>query len=245
MTLATIEQQYRTILGNAEERLMIRQSQFTERSTNIEFGHVIDYADYRLYKLIPKGGSTRAQTFTVNKWLEEYLQESFETPNRSYPNVVQLCSTTMLAFFIRNTTISVKNINALLLARLEAYDNSKYICYISVLKEHRQNGLGTKLLNELIKDAIRAKNSRVSLHVNTENQSAMSLYLKCGMRCIDYIPGYYFGDQTYATQNAFTMTLQIKNVKNTTAVCQSTTAVEISSQEEAFYKQKCPRAYNG
>ncbi|CAF1073292.1 unnamed protein product [Rotaria sordida] len=245
MALATIEQQYHTLSGNAKERSMIRQSQFTERLTNIEFIHLTDYDDYRLYKLIHKYGSTQAQTFTVNKWLEEYLQESFETPNRYYPNTVQWCSTTMLAFFIRNTTLSMKNINALLLARLEAYDNSKYICYISVLKEHRQNGLGTKLLNEIIKDAIQAKNSRISLHANTENKSALSLYLKCGMRCMAYIPGYYFGDQTYATQNAFTMTLQIKNIKNSTTVCHSTTAVEISSQEEALYKQQCPQAFTG
>ncbi|CAF3695122.1 unnamed protein product [Rotaria sp. Silwood1] len=225
---------------------MTRQSpQFTEQLTNIEFVHVADYDDYRLYKLIHKYGSMPAQTFTANKWLEEYLQKSFETPNRSYPNIVQWCGTTMLAFFIQNTTLSVKNINALILARLEAYDNSKYICYISVLKEHRQKGLGTKLLNELIKDAIRAKNSRVSLHVNTENKSAVSLYFKCGMRCIEYVPGYYFGDKTYATPNAFIMTLQIKNVKNNTTVCQSTNAVEITAEEEAFYKQKCPQALNG
>ncbi|CAF3347953.1 unnamed protein product [Rotaria socialis] len=224
---------------------MIRYPQFIEPSTNIEYIHLADHNEYRLYKLTLRHGSTRSQIYTVNKWLEEYLQESFETPNRFYPNVVEVCGTTMLAFFIQNTTVSTKNINALLLARLEAYDNSKYICYISVLKEHRQTGLGTKLLNEFIKDAIRLNNARVSLHVNTENKSALSLYLKCGMRCIDYIPGYYFGDQSYATQNAFSMVLEVKNVRNSTIVCQSAAAVEISPNEQAIYEQKCPQAFNG
>jgi ribosomal protein S18 acetylase RimI-like enzyme len=227
------------------DRLTIKQSQFTEPSTNIQYVYVTDHDDYRLYKLIPTYDLTQAQIFTTNKLLEKYLQESFETPERSYPNVLQYCGTTMMAFFVQNSTLSLSNINALVLGRLEAYDNSKYICYLSTLKEHRQKGLGTKLLNEFINEAIRANHSRVSLHVNTENTGAMSLYLKCGMRCIQFIPGYYFGDRTYATQNAFIMTLQLKNVKNSTTVCQSTTAIEIPQQEDAFYRQTCPQAFTG
>jgi ribosomal protein S18 acetylase RimI-like enzyme len=206
---------------------------------------VTDYNDYLLYKLIYKYNSTQTQISTVNKLIEKYLQESFETPQKSYPDVIQYCGTKILAFFARNTTLSMENIHALLLARLIAYDNSEYICFLSVLKEHRQRGLGTKLLNEFINDAIRANNSQVSLHVNTENTNALSLYVKCGMRCIEFIPGFYFGDQLYATQNAFTMILQIKNVRNSTTVCQSTTAVEISQQEDAFYRQRCPQAFTG
>ncbi len=204
-----------------------------------------DYNDYLLYKLIYKYNSTQTQISTVNKLIEKYLQESFETPQKSYPDVIQYCGTKILAFFARNTTLSMENIHALLLARLIAYDNSEYICFLSVLKEHRQRGLGTKLLNEFINDAIRANNSQVSLHVNTENTNALSLYVKCGMRCIEFIPGFYFGDQLYATQNAFTMILQIKNVRNSTTVCQSTTAVEISQQEDVFYRQRCPQAFTG
>ncbi len=225
------------------DRLAITQYQFTEPSTNTEYIYMSDYNDYLLYKLIHKYGTT--QTYTANQLLEKYLQESFETPERSYTNVIQFCGASMLAFFARNTTISMKNINALLLGRLEVYDSSKYICFLSTLKEHRQKGLGTKLLNEFINEAIRANNSRVSLHVNTENTNALSLYLKCGMRCTEFIPGYYFGDRTYATQNAFTMNLQLKNVKNSTTVCQSTTAVEIPEQEDTFYRQRCPQAFTG
>ena len=73
----------------------------------------------------------------------------------------------------------------------------------------------------------------------------LSIYVRCGMRCFEFIPGFYFGDRTYATQNAFAMALQMKNVKNSTTVCQSTNAVEISQQEEAIYRQKCPQAFSG
>jgi ribosomal protein S18 acetylase RimI-like enzyme len=224
---------------------MITQSYFLEPSTNMEYVYMSNYDDYRLYKLIHKYESSPAQISTVNKFLEQYLQESFDTPSRPYPSVVQYCGTTMMAFFSRNATLSMKNIGALILARLEAYDNSNYICYLSVLHEHRQKGLGTKLMNEFIKEVIRANQSRVTLHVNTENTGAISLYSKCGMRCVDFLPGYYFGDRTYATQNAFAMILQTNNVKNSTTVCQSTNAVEISQQEDAFYKQRCPQASSG
>jgi GNAT superfamily N-acetyltransferase len=227
------------------DRVAITKSRFTEVSTNIEYEYINDYDDYHLFKLNYKYGSTQAQTLLANKLIEQFLQESFETPGRSYPNIMQWCGTTMLALIARNLTLSTRNINALLLARLEAHDNSQYVCFLSVLKQHRQKGLGTKLLNVFINEAIQAKNSRVTLNVNTENTSAMSLYLKCGMRCSDFISGYYFGDRTYATQNAFFMTLQTKNVQNSTTVCQSTNAVEISQQEEALYRQRCPQASNG
>ena len=225
--------------------MAITQPHFIERSTNIEFIYLTDHGDYRLYKLIHKYGSTQAQRVAVNRFLEQYLQESFDTPNRRYPNVVQLCGTTMMAFFIRNTTLSMRNICGLLMARLEADESSKYICYLSVLREHRRKGLGTKLLNEFIKETIRLNYSQVSLHVNTENKGAISLYLKCGMRCINYIPGFYLGDSTYTTPNAFMMILHLKNVKNSSTVCLFPCAVEISLQEEAFYEQTCSQASVG
>ena len=219
---------------------MIVQSGLIEPSTNLEYVYIDDYNDYRLYQLRYLYNSTFVHILTINRYLEIYLQISFETPDRSYSNILQLCGTNILAFFARNTTPSIANIHGLLLARLEAYDNSKYICYLSVLPEHRQKGLGTKLLNEMIVEAIREKNSQVALHVNTENSNALSLYVKCGMRCFGVIPNYYYGDRTYATQNAFLMVLQLKNVRDFSAVCQNSTAVVISQEEEYLSKQKCP-----
>ncbi len=224
---------------------LLQQLPFTETSTNTRFVYQTNYGKYYLYKLSQAPYSTQAQISTANRLIEQYLQESFETPARPYSNVIQWCGTTMLAFFPNNASLSLSNISALLLARSEAYDNSNYICFLSTLKQHRQNGLGTMLLNALIKKAIEDKNSKVTLHVNTENISALSLYLKCGMRCTDFIRGYYFGDRTYASQDAFAMALQLANVKNSSAVCQSEAAVQISPQEETFYKQRCSQASNG
>ena len=218
----------------------VEKSRFIELSTNLEYVYIDDYNDYRLYQLIYQYNSTFVHITTINRYLEKYLQISFEAPNRSYSNILQLCGTDILVFFARNLTPSIENIHALLLARLEAYDNSKYICYLSVLKEHRQKGLGTKLLNELIIEAIREKHFQVALHVNTENSNALSLYVKCGMRCFGVIPNFYYGDRTYASQNAFLMILQLKNVRDSSAVCQNTTAVEISQNEEFISKQNCP-----
>ena len=215
-------------------------SRLTDPSTNVQYAPLGDYGDYSLYKLHVPSNSTFTQISRVNTLLEKYLQESFDTPSRSYPNIIDFCGTTILASFLRNNTRrSLENITGLLLARLEAYDNSQYICYISVSSQHRQKGLGTKLMQEMINQAIRTRNSRVTLHVNTANQSALSLYLRCGMRCVTSIPGFYFGDQTYATQNAFFMLVQLANVKNSTQVCQAAGAVEIPPQEEATYQQRC------
>ena len=223
------------------DRSIIRQSQYTESLTNIDYVYLNNYNDYLLYKLVHKNGSTPMQLYTVNKLLEIYLQKSFETPERSYPYVTQLCGTTILAFFARNTTPTINNINAILMAHLETDQISNYVCYLSVLKEHRQKGLGTKLLNEFINQLMPSNNARVTLHVNTENTSALSLYLTCGMRCINFIPNYYLHDRLYATSDAFFMALQIKNVRNSTAVCQSPTAIDVSFQEQILHQHKCPQ----
>ena len=239
-----------TFIGDGHSFVLSRslandQSSVTEPSTNVEFIYLTDFGNYQLYKLNSKQDSNQAQALAANKFMEKFLQESYETTSRSYPDVIHFCGGTMLAFLPRNATLSLKNMVGLLLARLEAYDNSQYVCFLSVLKQHREQGLGTRLLSEMINDAVRARNTRLSLHVNTENQNALSVYLKCGMRCAEYFPNFYLADQANPTQHAFGMTLQIRNVKNPTAVCQSTDAVQVSEQEDTLYKQRCPQVSSG
>lgn len=213
---------------------------FTDSSTSLEYEHLDNYGDYSLYKLNLLSSATTTQISRMNTLLEKFLQESFETPGRSYADMIQYCGTTTLASFLRNNTRpSLETITGLLLARLEAYANAQYICYLSVSTQHRQKGLGTKLMQELINQAIRAKNSQVILHVNTANQNALSLYQKCGMRCAIFLGGFYFGDQTYPTQDAFGMVLKLANVKNSTQVCQLASAVEVPSEEEDLSRQQC------
>lgn len=188
---------------------------------------------------------TDDQLEIVNDLIEKYLQESFETPDRSYAYVILYCGTATLASFHRDSSLALENISALLLTRADAYDNSYYICYLSVLRQHRQKGLGAKLMQVLINEAIKKKASSVTLHVNTENRGAVSLYSNCGMRCAAFLPNFYLGDNLYSTQDGFAMVLQTQNVKNSTTVCQSTTAVQIPEQEELLYRTRCPEALNG
>lgn len=222
-----------------EVRSTMKPLRFTEISTNIEYIFQDRQNDYFLYELRWKNGTNADQIRRANALVEKYLQKSFETPDKSYPHVVEVCGSTVLAFFSRNTSISLNNINALLLARLQPYDNSNYICFLSVLKQHRQRDLATQLLNQFIKRSISLSRSRVTLHVNTKNTNALSLYQKCGMRCIDLVRNYYLGDPTYATQDAFFMALQLKNVKNSAALCRSSSAIDISFQDELLQKQIC------
>ncbi len=54
------------------------------------------------------------------------------------------------------------------------------INYIVTINEYRKQGIGTKLLNEALKNIIKSKCKIVSLEVNNTNTSAINLYLKQG-----------------------------------------------------------------
>ena len=73
----------------------------------------------------------------IDCWKYIYKNHVETTPERSYPYVAQLCGTTILAFFARNTTLIINNINAILMARFETDQISNYVCFLSVSKENR------------------------------------------------------------------------------------------------------------
>jgi len=147
----------------------------------------------------------------IDCWKYIYKNHVETTPERSYPYVAQLCGTTILAFFAWNTTPTINNINAILTARLEIDRISNYVCFLSVSKEYRSTERSWNKMTPWIyqNQLMPSNNSRVTLHVNTENTSALSLYLTCGMRCIDFLPYYYFHDRLYATSDVFFMALQL------------------------------------
>jgi len=227
------------LCDNTSFRLITKQLRFTERSTNIEYIFQNTHNNYSLYELRLKNGTNSNQLQRINALIEKYLQKSFETPDNSYPHVFEICSSTVFGFFSRNTSVSLENINALLLSHLEVYDNSDYICFLSVLEQHRQQSLATQLLNKFINRAISSGRSQITLHVNTKNTNALSLYFKCGLRCIQFIENFYFGDRIYPTQDAFALALKLTSVKNSTAVCQSSAAISTSFQDELLHKQIC------
>lgn len=198
-----------------------------------------EHDDYLIYKLNIQFNSTERQIRNVFQLFENYLQRSFETPNENYAPVIQYCSTSIMAAFHRNSTLSLTNIHGLILGRTEAYDNSKYVCYLSVLKEYRRKRLATRLIQQVVQQSKAENNIRLTLHVNAANQDAIALYRTCGMKCVDIIPNFYINESIHPTSDAFAMMLMMKNVKNASAICLSEDAVQFSNEEIKFYSQRC------
>ncbi|CAF1573957.1 unnamed protein product, partial [Didymodactylos carnosus] len=211
-------------------------SKIIDPTTNLDYVYLgLNQDGYRLYKLTLQSNYSAVQYSRANRLIEDYLQRSFNTPSRPYTNIILFCSNMFV--FLPPQSSSLQNISALIMANTASRTN--YICYVSTLSEHRRHGLGTQLLNEMIKESRRTVDE-VSLHVNTVNTDAIPLYLKCGFRCDQYLQNYYFGDNTYPTKDAYYMTLKTLNIKNVTEVCKQENAVQIPTQEEANYKQRCP-----
>jgi GNAT superfamily N-acetyltransferase len=223
---------------------MNRSTSFRDSKGNLQYNHILDHRGYAMYSITLMPNATQAQISNLNQVLERFVQRSFETPDRLYPDLSYFCGSRIFAMFHRNGSIHIENITGLLLGRVEASDNSHYICYLSVLPNHRQRGLATQLMQHAIRDAIRSRRNRVTLHVNSANGNALGLYRECGFRCADFIANYYLNDQTYSTQDAFAMMLHLSNVKNASAVCVTSAAVEITQREEATYRERCPQSYS-
>lgn len=67
------------------------------------------------------------------------------------------------------------------------------VCNIAVAENYRRNGIGGKLLEELIAEAKRRNTARIFLEVRVSNASAQILYLKHGF-CGSYVRSRYYSD---------------------------------------------------
>jgi len=65
------------------------------------------------------------------------------------------------------------------------------IMSIAVRKEYRGLGIGSKLLDEVIKRCKERGKAQLFLEVRVSNKIAQQLYKKKGFRIIDIIPAYY------------------------------------------------------
>ena len=65
---------------------------------------------------------------------------------------------------------------------------------IKVLEEYRGQGIGTKLMDYLVKLAIEYKVENITLEVRVSNEIARNLYKKFGFREVA-IRKYYYGDE--------------------------------------------------
>jgi len=88
-----------------------------------------------------------------------------------------------------------------------------YISTIGVCDEFRRYGLGTKLLNELIKNvSLRRQCIAIYLHVIEYNQSALKFYFTNNFDEVNTIYGYYYIDEVRYNAKVFLKVLS-ENVK--------------------------------
>ena len=81
------------------------------------------------------------------------------------------------------------------------YDNCKgekniYLMTISVLDEYRRYGIGSKLLEEMIKIHEKTKElTYITLHVQTSNEVALRFYEKHKLERVKLLENYYTGNE--------------------------------------------------
>jgi ribosomal-protein-alanine N-acetyltransferase len=76
-------------------------------------------------------------------------------------------------------------------AGLCAYPGETYVQTLGVTASAQGSGLGTRLLTELLEEAIRRGESVVSLEVRADNERAQALYRKFGFLPVGRRKGYY------------------------------------------------------
>lgn len=91
-----------------------------------------------------------------------------------------------IEYFIDNTSVGFLEYSVI-------YDRME-IDNISVLEEHRNNGIGTKLMAHLISLAIEYRVDNITLEVRISNDIARNLYKKFGFHEVA-IRKYYYGDE--------------------------------------------------
>ncbi len=69
--------------------------------------------------------------------------------------------------------------------------NSARILMIGVSSQYRRKGIGSKLIEELLKEFIERNIAYVELEVSTDNKTAISFYHKHGFKIIDHIQHFY------------------------------------------------------
>jgi ribosomal-protein-alanine N-acetyltransferase len=72
-------------------------------------------------------------------------------------------------------------------------DEVAHLNLLAVAPEHRRQGLGSQLLDWLIKTAIEAGVFRINLELRTNNEAAKFFYSRLGFDQLGIVQGYYQG----------------------------------------------------
>ncbi len=83
------------------------------------------------------------------------------------------------------------------------------VCNIAVLPQYQRQGIGSKLVQQLINFSTESQCDVIELEVNTANEKAVGLYLKNGFVIAGTRPNFY-RKSTYPTKDAYTMLKQLQ-----------------------------------
>ncbi|CAF0734992.1 unnamed protein product [Rotaria sp. Silwood1] len=230
---------------------MSSKSQLYDRATNIKFIRIgNDYKNaYRLFELnLLSNNSIMYDSYQRWFFFEQTLRDLFEMPNARFWYAVMNCMHNYgiaYAFVPLNATSVTANISAMtILTRQKNSFDNLYICYMATRKENRRQGLGTSLLQQIVHRALDEQKNGIkyiTLHVNTLNTIALEFYEKCGWRCYGYLPKYLDPEPHHATNHAYTLILNIDNVKNVTSLCRDPDAVDIKQSDNKQSIENCGR----
>jgi ribosomal protein S18 acetylase RimI-like enzyme len=230
---------------------MSSKSQLFDRITNIKFIRIGDdhKNTYRLFEL--KLSSKTTINFDYHsRWVffEETLRNLFEMPDARFRHLIVDCMQNhgiAYAFVPLNATSVTSNISAMtiLTRKINSIDNI-YVCYMATKKEHRRQGLGTRLLQQIVHRSLSEQQNGIkyiTMHVNTLNTVALELYERCGWRCYEYLSSYLAPEPHHPTNHAFALRLNLDNVKNVTSLCRDPNAIDIKLSEDEQSIQNCHR----
>ncbi|UJR33775.1 hypothetical protein I4U23_021202 [Adineta vaga] len=230
---------------------MSSKSILYDRASNIKFIRIgNDYKDfYRFYEIDLLLTSNRSYDLH-SRWLffDETLRELFEMPKAKFWFSIINCLQNhgiAYAFIPNNATSVTLNVSAMtILTRKTTSLDSIYVCYMATRKEHRRQGLATRLLQQIVeRSLIEQKNGihYITMHVNTMNTVAVELYERCGWRCQTYLPFYLDPEPHHATNHAYLLRFRLNNLRNLTGLCRDRNAVHIESSDDEQSIRNCNR----
>lgn len=95
------------------------------------------------------------------------------------------------------------------LVKNEGRDGGLYVMLFAVDQSYQGRGIGTQLLQYIVRWAYTNGYSYLKLHVHVRNNSAIGLYEKVGFRRYEYLPNYY-GGLPKSPPHAFAMVLWLR-----------------------------------
>ncbi|CAF0803563.1 unnamed protein product [Adineta steineri] len=231
---------------------MSSKSRLYDRASDIKLIRIgNDYKNlYRLFEIHLLSNPQANYDFRT-RWLffDKTLRDLFEMPNAKFWFSIIDCMQNhgiAYAYVPLNATSITSNISAMtILTRQKNSTDSIYICYMATRKQHRRQGLGTRLLQQIVHRALHEQKhgiKYITMHVNTLNIIALELYERCGWRCYDYLPSYLDHDPHHITNHAYALRLYLENVKNVTSLCRDSKAIHMNPFDNELSIRNCNRA---